>query len=272
VILATDGDFNVGVTNQDELVSLIEEERASGVLLTVLGVGTGNLKESTMEKLADKGNGNYAYLDSLMEARKVLVHEAGSTLDTIAKDVKIQIEFNPRAVAAYRLIGYENRVLKNEDFNDDTKDAGEIGAGHSVTALYEIIPPGVPIDSPAVDRLRYQQAMRVTSASGSSELATIKIRYKDPDGHSSRLVSTVVRDRVQPMSANLGFVSAVAEFGMLLRSSKYRGSASFAALTARAQRFRGPDAEGYRSEFVRIVDQAAGLHALRGAEPVVSRQ
>jgi Ca-activated chloride channel family protein len=272
VILATDGDFNVGVTNQDELVRLIEEERASGVFLSVLGVGTGNLKDSTMEKLADKGNGNYAYLDSLSEARKVLVHEAGSTLDTIAKDVKIQIEFNPRAVAAYRLIGYENRVLKNEDFNDDTKDAGEIGAGHSVTALYEIIPPGVPIDSPAVDRLRYQQAMRVTSASGSSELATIKIRYKDPDGHSSRLVSTVVRDRVQPMSANLGFVSAVAEFGMLLRSSKYRGSASFAALTARAQRFRGPDAEGYRSEFVRIADQAAGLHALRGAEPVVSRK
>ena len=157
VVLATDGDFNVGVTSQDELVRLIEEERASGVFLSVLGVGTGNLKDSTMEKLADKGNGNYAYLDSLHEARKVLVREAGATLMTIAKDVKIQVEFNPKAVAAYRLIGYENRVLRNEDFNDDKKDAGEIGAGHSVTALYEIVPAGAEVDAPSVDPLRYQQ-------------------------------------------------------------------------------------------------------------------
>ena len=156
VVLATDGDFNVGVTSQDELVRLIEEQRASGVFLSVLGVGTGNVKDSMMEKLADKGNGNYAYLDSLHEARKVLVREAGSTLVTIAKDVKIQVEFNPAAVSAYRLIGYENRMLKNEDFNDDKKDAGEIGAGHSVTALYEIVPAGVEIDAPSVDPLKYQ--------------------------------------------------------------------------------------------------------------------
>ena len=158
MVLATDGDFNVGVTSQDELVRLIEEERASGVFLSVLGVGTGNLKDSTMEKLADKGNGNYAYLDSLHEARKVLVREAGATLTTIAKDVKIQVEFNPTTVAAYRLIGYENRVLRNEDFNDDRKDAGEIGAGHTVTALYEIIPAGDrKSTTPSVDPLRYQQ-------------------------------------------------------------------------------------------------------------------
>ena len=155
VILATDGDFNVGVTDQEELVQLIERERESGVFLSVLGVGTGNLKDATMEKLADKGNGNYAYLDSMHEAHRVLVKEAGSTLVTIAKDVKIQVEFNPRAVNAYRLIGYENRMLKNQDFNDDRKDAGEIGAGHSVTAIYEIVPAGTELDRPGVDPLKY---------------------------------------------------------------------------------------------------------------------
>src|SRR5207247_2257804 len=163
VILATDGDFNVGVTSQGELVRLIETERASGVFLSVLGVGTGNLKDSTMEKLADKGNGNYAYLDSLHEARKVLVREAGATLTTIAKDVKIQVEFNPKTVVAYRLIGYENRVLRNEDFNDDKKDAGEIGAGHSVTALYEIVPAGEELPQIAmVDQLKYQPQPKLT--------------------------------------------------------------------------------------------------------------
>src|SRR5688572_24763752 len=188
VVLATDGDFNVGVTSQDELVRLIEEERASGVFLSVLGVGTGNLKDSTMEKLADKGNGNYAYLDSLHEARKVLVREAGATLNTIAKDVKIQVEFNPRVASAYRLIGYENRVLRNEDFNNDKKDAGEIGAGHSVTALYEIVPAGVDVDGPPVDPLRYQplQPARTVDA---SELATVKVRYKAPDADVSRLLT-----------------------------------------------------------------------------------
>ena len=200
VVLATDGDFNVGVTSQDELVRLIEEERASGVFLSVLGVGTGNLKDSMMEKLADKGNGNYAYLDSLHEARKVLVREAGSTLVTIAKDVKIQVEFNPAAVSAYRLIGYENRMLKNEDFNDDKKDAGEIGAGHSVTALYEIVPAGVEIDAPSVDPLKYQTPSQPTRSASPDELVTVKLRYKAPDGETSRLLSTTLRS--QPRTAD----------------------------------------------------------------------
>jgi len=272
VILATDGDFNVGVTNQDELVRLIEEERASGVFLSVLGVGTGNLKDSTMEKLADKGNGNYAYLDSLHEARKVLVNEAGGTLETIAKDVKIQVEFNPKAVSAYRLIGYENRVLNNEDFNDDKKDAGEIGAGHSVTALYEIVPTGVAVDAPSVDPLRYQQRPQPTRAADSSELATVKVRYKAPDGDTSRLITTSLSNRTQPMSANLGFGSAVAEFGMLLRNSKYRGTARFPALIARARAFAGKDPEGYRREFIRLAERASELYQRRDAKKEVSRR
>jgi Ca-activated chloride channel family protein len=263
VVLATDGDFNVGVTSQDELVRLIEEERASGVFLSVLGVGTGNLKDSTMEKLADKGNGNYAYLDSLHEARKVLVREAGATLNTIAKDVKIQVEFNPRVVSAYRLIGYENRVLRNEDFNNDKKDAGEIGAGHSVTALYEIVPAGVVVDGPPVDPLRYQQPLQPARAVDASELATVKVRYKAPDADVSRLLTTVIANRVGPMSGNLGFASAVAEFGLLLRESDYRGRASFEGVIARTRTFRGNDAEGYRSEFTRMVDLAAGLKKIK---------
>ena len=262
VVLATDGDFNVGVTSQDELVRLIEKERASGIFLSVLGVGTGNLKDSTMEKLADKGNGNYAYLDSLQEARKVLVREAGATLTTIAKDVKIQVEFNPKVVAAYRLIGYENRVLRNEDFNDDKKDAGEIGAGHSVTALYEIIPAGTVVDAPSVDALRYQQSPDPTRAANTSELATVKVRYKAPDGDISRLITTVVPARPRAMSPNLGFASAVAEFGMLLTGSEHRGQASYGSALTRAQMFRGSDPEGYRAEFVRLVQVAAGLDDL----------
>jgi len=225
----------------------------------VLGVGTGNLKDSTMEKLADKGNGNYAYLDSLHEARKVLVREAGATLTTIAKDVKIQVEFNPKAVTAYRLIGYENRVLRNEDFNDDKKDAGEIGAGHSVTALYEIIPAGTEVDAPSVDPLRYQQKPDPTRAANTSELATVKVRYKAPDGDTSRLITTVVQARPRAMSPNLGFASAVAEFGMLLTGSEHRGRASYESAVTRARMFRGSDSEGYRAEFARLVEIAAGL-------------
>ena len=246
VVLATDGDFNVGITNQSELVRLIEQERESGIFLSVLGVGTGNLKDSTMEKLADKGNGNYAYLDSLNEARKVLVREAGGTLETIAKDVKIQVEFNPREVNAYRLIGYENRLLKNEDFNDDKKDAGEIGAGHSVTALYEIVPVGVKVDAADVDPLKYQREARDTRAAASGELLTVKVRYKAPDGDTSQLLSRVQMNRPSAMTANVGFASAVAEFGMLLRGSPSLGGASLESVTARARRFRGPDEEGYR--------------------------
>ena len=263
VVLATDGDFNVGVTSQDELVRLIEEERQSRIFLSVLGVGTGNLKDSTMEKLADKGNGNYSYLDSLHEARKVLVREAGATLVTIAKDVKIQVEFNPTTVSAYRLIGYENRLLRSEDFNDDRKDAGEIGSGHSVTALYEIVPAGVELDA-SVDPLKYQRApaLEPTSAASSDELVTVKLRYKTPDGDTSRLLTHVIRNRPVAMTSNLGFASAVAEFGMLLRNSQYRGAASFESATLRARKFRGEDSDGYRSEFVRLADLAASLRSL----------
>ena len=259
VILATDGDFNVGVTSQSDLVQLIEHERKSGIFLSVLGVGTGNLKDSTMEKLADKGNGNYSYLDSVHEARKVLVREAGGTLETIAKDVKIQVEFNPREVAAYRLIGYENRLLKHEDFNDDKKDAGEIGAGHSVTALYEIVPAGEKVDGAEVDPLKYQREKGQSGAAGSGELLTVKVRYKAPDGDTSQLLSRVVMNRPSQMTANLGFASAVAEFGMLLRESPSLGNVSFESVRARATKFRGEDQEGYRAQFVQLVDRAASL-------------
>ena len=260
VILATDGDFNVGVTNQGDLTRLIEEKRASGIFLSVLGVGTGNVKDSTMEKLADRGNGNYAYLDSLHEARKVLVKEAGATLVTVAKDVKIQVEFNPQNVAAYRLIGYENRVLRNEDFNDDKKDAGEIGAGHTVTALYEIVPAGVEIETPSVDPLKYQRpAQSTTSTAGRDELMTLKLRYKAPDGDDSRLISVPVKDRTSELSANLGFAAAVAEFGMVLRQSEHRGSSTYRDAAALARRFRGADPDGYRAEFARLVELAQSL-------------
>ena len=259
VVLATDGDFNVGVTSQDELVRLIERERASGIFLSVLGVGTGNLKDSTLEQLADKGNGNYAYLDSLHEARKVLVREAGATLTTIARDVKIQVEFNPKAAKAYRLIGYENRLLNKEDFNDDKKDAGEIGAGHSVTALYEIVPPGAPVDGASVDKLKYQRPSETTRAADAAELATVKIRYKVGHEQASRLITQVLRNEPTTMTVNLGFASSVAEFGMLLRNSEHRGHASFATAIARARTFRGADADGYRAEFIRLADLAAGL-------------
>jgi Ca-activated chloride channel family protein len=261
VILATDGDFNVGVTSQDELVRLIEEQRASGIFLSVLGVGTGNLKDSTMEKLADKGNGNYSYLDSLHEARKVLVHEAGGTLVTIAKDVKLQLEFNPRTVEGYRLIGYENRMLRHEDFNDDTKDAGEIGAGHSVTALYEIVPAGVKLDGGSVDPLKYQEPPSRSRDGASDELLTVKLRYKAPDADDSRLISAVIRNRTQELSANLGFSSAVAEVGMLLRGSKLAPQASYASALARARRHRQDDPDGYRAEFIRLAELAASFAA-----------
>ena len=273
VILATDGDFNVGVTNRQALVALIEEERKSGVFLSVIGVGTGNIQDATMEMLADKGNGNYSYLDSIQEAQRVLVREAASTLVTIAKDVKIQIEFNPQTVAAYRLIGYENRLLKAEDFNDDRKDAGEIGSGHSVTALYEIVPVGAAVPSPVVDPLKYQQpparpAARPAASPAlqyADELMTVKLRYKAPDGETSRLISTVVRSRPQAMSVNMGFASAVAELGMLLRGSEHAGTASYEALAARARKYRGADADGYRAEFVRLSEVAKGLRTLQTA-------
>jgi Ca-activated chloride channel family protein len=258
VVLATDGDFNVGVTNQGDLSRLIEEKRQSGVTLSVLGFGMGNLKDSTMEKLADKGNGNYAYIDSLAEAQKVLVEEAGGTFVTVAKDVKLQIEFNPLSIAAYRLIGYENRILQDQDFNNDRKDAGDMGAGHSVTALYELVPAGEPIDIPGLDPLKYQQPRSVSAAARQDEAMTIKLRYKQPDGDVSALISAAVPNRLA-MTPALGFAAAVAEFGMLLRDSEFKGSSSFSGAAAMARTFKGEDPHGHRAEFVRLIDAAAGV-------------
>jgi Ca-activated chloride channel homolog len=275
VILATDGDFNVGVTSLDALTSLIEEKRASGVFLSVLGVGTGNLKDATMEKLADKGNGNYSYLDSLTEARKVLVAEAGSTLVTVAKDVKIQVEFNPALVGAYRLVGYENRRLKSRDFNDDTKDAGEMGAGHSVTALYEIVPPGEEVSASGVDPLKYQRpagAPVATVTVPSTELMTVKVRYKRPDGDTSTLVTVPVAGRNSASPKHVGFAAAVAEFGMLLRESVFRADATWADAVKLATAHRGDDPDGYRAEFVRLVELAASLDRQRSTASSVSRR
>ncbi len=259
VILATDGDFNVGVTSQGELIRLIEEKRASGIFLSVLGVGDDNLKDSTMEKLADKGNGNYSYLDTIGEARRVLIAEAGATLVTVAKDVKIQVEFNPASVGAYRLVGYENRLLRNEDFNDDKKDAGEMGAGHTVTALYEIVPPGEAVETASVDALKYQQPPRPAQNGDARELMTVKVRYKDPAGDASRLLSVAVRNDAPRLTPNVGFAASVAEFGMLLRQSAFKGDASWDEAGRLARTYRGEDPEGYRAEFARLVDLASGL-------------
>ena len=261
VILATDGDFNVGATSEGDLVRLIEAKRESGVFLSVLGFGTGNLKDATMEKLADKGNGNYAYIDGIGEARKVLVEEAGATLVTIAKDVKIQVELNPAEVASYRLIGYENRVLAHADFNDDTKDAGEIGAGHSVTALYEIVPAGSK-DAPKVDELKYQGKSGLSAAAGSGELMTVKVRYKEPAGSTSKLLSFPIEDADHTLaetSRDFRFSAAVAGFGMLLRGSEHKGDATFGSVRRLADEAKGTDPHGRRAELVRLIDAAARL-------------
>jgi Ca-activated chloride channel family protein len=258
VILATDGDFNVGVTSEGELVRLIEEQRARGVFLSVLGVGTGNLKDSMMEKLAGKGNGNYAYLDSVQEARRVLVAEAGATLVTVAKDVKVQVEFNPARVAGYRLIGYENRLLNREDFKDDRKDAGEMGAGHTVTALYEIVPPGEAVPGGDVEPLRYQSESR-PNGDPSGEVMHVRVRYKKPDGDTSRELTFPVADGSAQLRPNSGFAAAVAQFGMLLRRSEFKGRATWSTTLDLARRFRGDDPDGYRAEFIRLVELAAAL-------------
>ena len=265
VILATDGDFNVGVTNNGDLTRLIEEKAGSGIFLSVLGFGTGNYNDAGLESLADQGNGNYAYIDGIREARKVLVEEMGATLVTIAKDVKFQVEFNPAEVSAYRLIGYENRILQDQDFNDDTKDAGEIGAGHSVTALFEVVPPGVEIDIPGVDPLRYQTPFEPTDRAASGELLTVSIRYKEPDGDESRLMEVPVRDSEQDLeeaSADYRFQSAVAAFGMILRDSPYKGAATFDSVLERAEASAGSDREGYREEFIELVRRARAIRDL----------
>src|SRR5882762_1147535 len=262
VILATDGDFNVGVSSDADMVQLIEERRKTGVFLTVLGVGEGNLQAAKMEKLADHGNGNYAYLDNILEARKVLVHELGGTLYTIAKDVKIQVEWNPARVRAYRLIGYENRMLRNEDFTDDKKDAGEVGSGHSVTALYEIVLAGTETDVKIrmPDSLRYQQRGATPSTAAGPELLFVKVRYKAPDGDQSRLISRpVLANAAGAPSVDFQFQTAVAEFGLLLRNSENRGKAKLDHVIAVAREALGKDPEGYRAEFVKLAEAVRGI-------------
>ena len=266
VILATDGDFNVGAASDEAMVKLIEKERESGTFLTVLGFGTGNLKDSKMEQIADHGNGNFAYIDGLLEARKVLVEEMGGTLLTLAKDVKLQVEFNPAAVAGYRLIGYENRLLADEDFNDDTKDAGELGAGHTVTALYEVVPAGVGMPGGSVDPLRYQQQPVDDDAPPPSqfedELMYVKVRYKDPDGERSTLLEHRVMDRSGMPSVDFRFATAVAGFGMLLRDSEHAGTFSLDDVVSLAGQARGDDPRGYRGEFIRLVEAARDIKLL----------
>jgi Ca-activated chloride channel homolog len=261
VILASDGDFNVGVSSDEELVKLIEKERKSGVFLSVLGFGMGNLKDSKMEQLANKGNGNYAYIDSINEANKVLVKEMGGTLFTIAKDVKIQVEFNPKLVQGYRLIGYENRVLTNSDFQNDKKDAGELGAGHAVTALYEVIPVGVKTDLTfAQPTASPDPADKDTQiAATSQELLQVRLRYKAPKSDTSQLITSSVTDpnsSIDKASSNLKFASAVAAYGMNLSNSKYKGSTNFNTIIELATQSKGSDLDGYRAEFIRLVEKS----------------
>jgi Ca-activated chloride channel family protein len=264
VILCTDGDFNVGVSSNEGLESLIEKERKSGIFLTVLGYGMGNYKDDKMQTLAEKGNGNHAYIDNLQEANKVLVSEFGGTIYTVAKDVKLQIEFNPEHVQAYRLIGYESRLLNDEDFNDDTKDAGEMGAGHRVTAFYEVVPVGVEFSGAGnIDPLKYQQNKKQNEKveyTGSKESLTVKLRYKKPDGNTSEKIElAVIDDKSDKVSTDFRFASAVAMFGQLLTDSNYKGDASFDKVIDLAKKALDNDEQGYRREFVRLVKSAQGL-------------
>ena len=262
VILATDGDFNVGASNDAELERIIEEKRNQGIFLTVLGFGMGNYKDAKMKKLADKGNGNYAYIDNLSEARKVLINQMGGTLLTIAKDVKIQIEVNSAKVKAYRLLGYESRIMAKEDFDNDKKDAGELGAGHTVTAFYEIIPTGSDEKIPGIDPAKSQTATSNISKVKSDELMTVKLRYKRPAGSESKLLSQPLVDQETPFdktSETFRFASSVVELGLLLRDSPYKAGASFSSLIKRASSALGKDEFGYRKEFVTLAEKAAAL-------------
>lgn len=265
IILATDGDFNIGISSPKELEKMIETKRATGIYLTVLGFGMGNYKDNRMQVLAEKGNGNHAYIDNLTEAKKVLVNEFGGTLFTVAKDVKIQVEFNPAKVQAYRLIGYESRLLEAKDFNDDTKDAGEMGAGHNVTALYEIIPVGVKSNfAPSIDPLKYQKTEKneKKTLTNSPELLTVKLRYKQPDSHKSSKMEIAVIDNNTPIkksSENFRFSAAVAGFGMLLQNSDYKNDFTFDDVINLAKQATGYDPEGYRKEFIRLVESVALL-------------
>jgi Ca-activated chloride channel family protein len=264
VILCTDGDFNVGVTGTDELVRMAEQNAKTGVFLSVLGFGMGNHNDAMLEQISGKGNGNYAFIDTESEARKVLVEQMAGTLVTIAKDVKIQVEFNPQQVSAYRLIGYENRILAAQDFNDDKKDAGEIGAGHTVTALYEIVPAGAAggVRPPPVDDLRYQTQGKPNEAAQSGELLTLKIRYKQPDGDTSTKLEFPARDegkRFGQASQDFRFAAAVASFGMLLRDSQSKGNATYAGVLETATEASSGDTTGYREEFLKMVARAREL-------------
>ncbi len=260
IILATDGDFNVGQSSNSSMEDLVEEERKNGIYMTVLGFGMGNYKDDRMEIIADKGNGNYAYIDNLQEAQKTLVSEFGGTLFTIAKDVKFQIEFNPSKILAYRLIGYENRLLNDEDFNDDSKDAGEIGAGHTVTALYELIPVGAEDSNKwvkPVDKLKYQDKRNTIVSS--NEWLTLKLRYKLPDSSKSQLIEKAVQSNVNSFtnaSNDLRFAASVAGFGMLLRNSKYKGNMTYDYAQDIGKNARGNDEDGFKAEMVRLIKTA----------------
>ena len=266
VILATDGDFNVGVSSDGALQRMVEQKREGGTALTVLGFGTGNIKDNKMETLANHGNGNYYYVDSATEARRVLVDQLGSTLQTIAKDVKVQVEFNPAEVAAYRLIGYVNRQLEDEEFADDSTDAGELGAGHSVTALYDVIPRGVEseVDVPTVGDLKYQETQPSDAAEASDELLTLKLRYKEPDGDESQLIERPLTQEAanREVSPDFSFAAAVAGYGMLLRDSEYKGSLTLDAVRRLAERGRGEDPNGTRAGFISLVEDTRGVLAV----------
>jgi Ca-activated chloride channel family protein len=271
IILATDGDFNVGESSNGGMERLVEEKRELGVFITVLGFGMGNVKDDKMELIADKGNGNYYYIDNLQEARKVLVREFGGTLFTIAKDVKFQIEFNPAKVKSYRLIGYENRLLNAEDFNDDSKDAGEMGAGHNVTALYELIPAGSDEKIPSIDPLKYQVSGSNYYKQNdlSEEYLTVKIRYKKPDGNASVLFEKPVRGYINDLedeSDNLRFAAAVTEFGMILRNSEFKGIATLESAAHLARSSRGSDEDGYRAELIRLINTVIEMKDLAEKE------
>ena len=262
IILATDGDFNVGVSSTSEMERLVEKERESGIFMSVIGFGTGNIKDDKMETIADRGNGNYSYIDNIQEARKVFISEFGGTLFTIAKDVKFQLEFNPQQVKSYRLLGYENRLLNDEDFNDDKKDAGEMGAGHTVTALYEIVPVGSESETPQVDPLKYQTSVPL-SGKQNKELLTIKMRYKDPKGNKSKLLEQSVENRIsEKTSDDFRFSAAVASFGMLLRNSEFRGNTTAESILKLAKGAKGQDEEGYRAEFIQLVKTSYDLKLL----------
>jgi len=262
VILATDGDFNIGVSSDGELVKLIEQKREEGVFLSVLGFGMGNYQDAKMQKLANKGNGNHYYIDGIMEAKKVLVNEFGGTLFTIAKDVKLQLEFNPTKVAAYRLIGYENRMLENQDFKDDNKDAGELGAGHTVTALYEIIPVGVESDYLVkAEKLKYQKNKNITTTT-STELLTVKLRYKKPDENKSQLIEIPVEANsftIENTSKAFQFAAGVAQFGLLLRNSTYKHKAEYENTISLIQNNLGDDPYGYRAEFLSLIKKVKNM-------------